>query len=46
MSELESKVDGVLVKDHVLVSDKDMQHVLEAQRIWRNNKKEIFPQTV
>ncbi|TLX82815.1 MAG: tRNA-intron lyase [Thaumarchaeota archaeon] len=29
MSELESKVEGILVQDHTLVSDKDMQHSLE-----------------
>ncbi|MDE1863044.1 MAG: tRNA-intron lyase [Thaumarchaeota archaeon] len=29
MSELESRVEGVLVKDQVVVSDKNMQHVLE-----------------
>src|SRR5207245_9802714 len=29
MSELEYKVEGILVQDHTLVSDKDMQHSLE-----------------
>ncbi len=42
MSELESKVDGVLVKDHVLVSDKDMQHVLELKGFGEIIKKKFF----
>ena len=29
MSDIESKVEGTLVKDHVLISDKDMKHSLE-----------------
>lgn len=42
MSELESKVEGVLVKDHVLVSDKDMQHVLELKGFGELIKKKFF----
>jgi tRNA-intron endonuclease, archaea type len=42
MSELESKVEGVLVKDHVLVSDKDMQHVLELKGFGEIMKKKFF----
>jgi tRNA-intron endonuclease len=42
MSELESKVEGVLVKDHVLVSDKDMQHILELKGFGEMMKKKFF----
>jgi len=42
MSELESKVEGVLVKDHVLVSDKEMQHVLELKGFGEVIKKKFF----
>ena len=42
MSELESKVEGVLVKDHVLVSDKEMQHVLELKGFGEIIKKKFF----
>jgi len=42
MSELESKVEGVLVKDHVLVSDKDMQHILELKGFGEIIKKKFF----
>ena len=42
MSELESKVEGVLVKDHALVSDKDMQHVLELKGFGEIIKKKFF----
>lgn len=41
MSELESKVEGVLVKDHVLISDKNMQHSLE-QKGFGETAKEKF----
>jgi tRNA-intron endonuclease len=42
MSELESKVEGVLAKDHVLVSDKDMQHILELKGFGEIIKKKFF----
>jgi tRNA-intron endonuclease, archaea type len=42
MSELESKVEGILVKDHVLVSDKDMQHILEMKGFGEIMKKKFF----
>jgi tRNA-intron endonuclease, archaea type len=42
MSELESRVEGSLVKDHVLVSDKDMQHVLELKGFGEIIKKKFF----
>ena len=42
MSELESKVEGILVKDHVLVSDKDMQHILELKGFGEMMKKKFF----
>lgn len=42
MSELESKVEGILVKDHVLVSDKNMQHILELKGFGEMMKKKFF----
>jgi tRNA-intron endonuclease len=42
MSELESKVEGILVKDHVLVSDKDAQHILELKGVGEIIKKKFF----
>lgn len=42
MSELESKVEGVLVKDHVLVSDKEMQHSLEQKGFGEMEKKKFL----
>lgn len=42
MSELESKVEGVLVKDHVLVLDKNMQHSLEQKGFGETIKKKFF----
>jgi tRNA-intron endonuclease len=42
LSELEARVEGVLVKDHVLVSDKDMQHVLELRGFGEIIKKKFF----
>jgi tRNA-intron endonuclease len=42
MSELESKIEGVLVKDHVLVDDKDMQHILELRGFGEMIKKKFF----
>jgi tRNA-intron endonuclease, archaea type len=42
MSELESKVEGVLIKNHVFVSDKDMQHVLELKGFGEMTKKKFF----
>ncbi len=42
MSELESKVEGILVKDHVLVSDKNMQHSLEQKGFGEIIKKKFF----
>ena len=42
MSELESKVDGVLVKDNVLISDKKTQHILEQKGFGEIIKKNFF----
>ncbi len=42
MSELESKVEGLLVKDHVLVSNKEMQHNLEQKGFGEMMKKKFF----
>jgi tRNA-intron endonuclease len=42
MSELESKVEGLLVKDHVLVSDKEMRHSLEQKGFGEMMKKKFF----
>ncbi|MDE1765872.1 MAG: tRNA-intron lyase [Thaumarchaeota archaeon] len=42
MSELESKVEGVLVKDHVLISDKNMQRSLEQKGFGETIKQKFF----
>ena len=42
MSELESEVKGILVKDHTLISDKDMQHSLELKGFGEEIKKKFF----
>lgn len=42
MSELESKVEGILVKDHVLISDKNMQHSLEQKGFGEMTTKKFF----
>ena len=42
MSELESKVDGILVKDQVLIPDKDAQHILELKGFGEIIKKKFF----
>jgi len=42
MSEIESRVEGILVKDHVLVSDIEMQHVLELRGFGEMIKKKFF----
>ena len=42
MSELESKVEGILVKDHTLISNKDMQHILELKGFGEVIKKKFF----
>lgn len=42
MSELESKVEGILLKDQVLISDKDMQHSLEQKGFGELVKKKFL----
>ncbi len=42
MSELESQVEGTLVKDHVLVENKEMQHSLELKGFGEENKKKFY----
>ena len=42
MSELESKVEGILLKDHVLVEDKNMQHVLELRGFGEMDKNKFL----
>ncbi len=42
MSELESKVEGILVKDHVLISDKNMRHSLEQKGFGETIKEKFF----
>ena len=42
MSDIESKVEGVLVKDHALISDKTMQHSLEQKGFGETIKKKFF----
>lgn len=42
MSDIESKVEGTLVKDHTLISDKEMQHNLEQRGFGEVIKKKFF----
>lgn len=42
MSDIESKVEGVLVKDHTLISDKNMQNGLEQKGFGEIIKKKFF----
>ncbi len=42
MSELESKVEGILVKDHTLVENKEMQHNLELKGFGEEIKKKFY----
>ena len=42
MSELESKVEGILVKDHAFVDDKAMQHNLELKGFGEIIRKKFF----
>ncbi|MEX2348369.1 MAG: tRNA-intron lyase, partial [Nitrosopumilaceae archaeon] len=42
MSDIESKVEGVLVKDHALISDKTMQNSLEQKGFGETIKKKFF----
>ena len=42
MSDIESKVEGVLVKDHTMIIDKNMQHSLEQKGFGEIIKKKFF----
>lgn len=42
MSELESKVEGSLIKDHVLILNKDMQHILEQKGFGETTKSRFY----
>ena len=42
VSDLEPKVDGILVKDHTLISDKNIQHILEQKGFGEVIKKNFF----
>lgn len=42
MSDIESKVEGILVKDHTLISDKNMQNGLEQKGFGEIIKKKFF----
>lgn len=42
MSDIESKVEGVLLKDQVLITDKNMQHSLEQKGFGEIVKKKFF----
>ena len=42
VSDIESKVEGVLVKDHTLISDKNMQNGLEQEGFGEIIKKNFF----
>ena len=41
MSDIESKVEGVLIKDHTLISDKNMQNSLEQKGFGEIIKKKF-----
>ena len=42
MSDIETKVEGILVKDHTLISDKSMQHSLEQRGFGEVIKGKFF----
>lgn len=42
MSELESKVEGILAKDHVLIADKGMRHSLEQKGFGEMIKEKFY----
>jgi len=42
MSDIESKVEGMLVKDHTMIIDKNMQHSLEQKGFGEIIKKKFF----
>src|SRR5437899_12582834 len=42
MSDIESKVEGALIKDHTMITDKNMQHSLEQQGFGEIIKKKFF----
>src|SRR5690348_18417834 len=42
MSDIESKVEGILVKDHTMITDKNMQHSLEQKGFGEMIKQKFF----
>ena len=42
MSDIETKIEGILVKDHTLIIDKNMQHSLEQKGFGEIIKKKFF----
>src|SRR5437879_3569854 len=42
MSDIESKVEGALIKDHTMITDKNMQHNLEQKGFGKVIKKKFF----
>jgi tRNA-intron endonuclease len=42
MSDIESKVEGMLIKDHTMIIDKNMQHSLEQKGFGEIIKKKFF----
>jgi tRNA-intron endonuclease len=42
MSDIESKVEGILIKDHTMITDKNMQHSLEQKGFGEIIKKKFF----
>ncbi len=42
MSEMETKVEGILIKDQVVIADKNMQHSLEQKGFGEIAKKKFF----
>ncbi|HMK32859.1 MAG TPA: hypothetical protein VK431_04465, partial [Nitrosopumilaceae archaeon] len=42
MSDIESKVEGVLIKDHTMIMDKNMQHSLEQKGFGEIIKKKFL----
>ncbi len=42
MSDIETKVEGILIKDHTMITDKNMQHSLEQKGFGEVTKKKFF----
>ena len=42
MSDIETKVEGILIKDHTMITDKNMQHSLEQKGFGEVTKEKFF----